>query len=140
MKRYVVGFMFDGELKRVLLINRPIKNGFSSGYNGLGGRIEKGETPKEAMCREFLEEASKYYDDWLQVGRMSGKDWECFIFFGCTTWWPCYRVIDEGQLGWHSLDNLPENTQDFTNIPWLIAMVKDPNVVEGKVTIEVEYK
>lgn len=140
MKRYVVGFMFDDALTQVLLINRPKGNHFSAGYNGLGGKIEEGETPKEAMQREFLEEAAKDFPHWFQVGRMSGDGWECFIFFGVDAYWPCYRIIEEGQLGWHSLDNIPVNFKDFTNIPWLVAMVKDPNVLEGRVTIEVEYK
>ena len=33
------------------------KRGFGSGkYNGIGGKIEKGETPDEAMIRETKEE------------------------------------------------------------------------------------
>ncbi len=57
MKRYVVGFMFDSKIENVVMIrkNRPI---WQAGlFNGIGGKIESGEKPVEAMVREFMEEA-----------------------------------------------------------------------------------
>ena len=56
MKRYVVGFMFDDEVQNVCMIikNRPE---WQCGLlNGIGGKIEDGESPLEAMVREFSEE------------------------------------------------------------------------------------
>lgn len=54
--RYVLGFMFDHEEKHVLLIwkNRPKWQ--AGKLNGIGGKIEAGETPLQAMEREFTEE------------------------------------------------------------------------------------
>lgn len=54
--RYVVGFMIGREDQRVVMIrkNRP---SWQAGFlNGPGGKIELGETPREAMAREFEEE------------------------------------------------------------------------------------
>jgi len=56
MKRYVIGFMFDQQMDKVVLIikNRPA---WQAGLlNGVGGHIEVGETPSVAMVREFEEE------------------------------------------------------------------------------------
>ena len=56
MKRYVIGFMFDNSMENVCLIqkNRP---GWQAGkLNGVGGHIEPGEFPIDAMVREFCEE------------------------------------------------------------------------------------
>jgi len=56
MKHYVVGFVFDEKMERVVLItkNRPA---WQAGLlNGVGGHIEVGETPFVAMAREFEEE------------------------------------------------------------------------------------
>ncbi len=57
MKRYVVGFMFDSKMESVVMVkkNRPA---WQAGlHNGIGGKIEDGETPVDAMVREFSEEA-----------------------------------------------------------------------------------
>jgi len=57
MKHYVIGFVFDQKMGKVVLIvkNRPA---WQAGLlNGVGGHIEVGETPIAAMVREFEEEA-----------------------------------------------------------------------------------
>lgn len=53
---YVVGFMFNSDRSRVLLIekNRPAWQ--AGKLNGVGGKLEDGEDPNFAMAREFREE------------------------------------------------------------------------------------
>lgn len=141
MKRYVVGFAFDRYSNQVLLINRIAKNGYTEGYNGLGGKIEDNENRLQAMIREFKEESGLVCKNWLEIGRMYGENWECFIFFSFIPWEQIQkRVTEEGVIEWHSLDNIPYNSQDFTNIPWIISMVKDPNIRNGNIYLEIEYK
>lgn len=59
-QRYVCGFAFYGDSAQesnVVLI-RKIKPEWQAGkLNGVGGKIEPGETPEQAMAREFSEEA-----------------------------------------------------------------------------------
>lgn len=54
--RYCLGLIFDPEFTRVLLIvkNRPCWQ--LNKLNGIGGKIETGESDLEAMNREFQEE------------------------------------------------------------------------------------
>lgn len=54
--QYVLGIMFSEDEERVLAIwkNRP--DWQAGKLNGIGGKIEDGETPIEAMRREFREE------------------------------------------------------------------------------------
>ena len=62
-KRYVLGFVMDEKKEKIVLVhnNRP---DFQAGkLNGLGGKIEEGETPEEAMKREILEESGLVIDD-----------------------------------------------------------------------------
>lgn len=62
-ERYVVGFAFD-EDERVALICKerpPWQKGL---FNGVGGKIEIGETPLQAMIREFDEETGVLVDNW----------------------------------------------------------------------------
>lgn len=61
---YVLGFMFNEDESKVLLImkNRPAWQ--AGKLNGVGGKIEAGETPIQAMEREFAEETgfvAKHY-------------------------------------------------------------------------------
>jgi 8-oxo-dGTP diphosphatase len=69
MKRYVVGFMFDEQMKNVLLIVKDHPEWQAGKLNGIGGHIETGETPVEAMVREFYEEAGVMteYAGWVHV-------------------------------------------------------------------------
>ena len=55
MKRYVLGFYFDGD--RVLLINKTKPEWQRGKLNGLGGTVESGEAPILGMVREFREES-----------------------------------------------------------------------------------
>lgn len=61
-KKYVLGFVMDKKKEKIVLIkkNRP---DFQSGkLNGLGGKIEDGETPVEAIKREIMEESGIVID------------------------------------------------------------------------------
>jgi|LGOV01.1.fsa_nt_gb 8-oxo-dGTP diphosphatase len=55
MKNYCIGFIFDSSLENMLMLKR-LKKPFRGKLNGVGGKIEKGETRDQAMLREFLEE------------------------------------------------------------------------------------
>jgi 8-oxo-dGTP diphosphatase len=60
---YCAGFLFD-DSGRVALVrkNRPAWQ--AGRLNGVGGHVEKGETPAEAMRREFWEEAGLDLEGW----------------------------------------------------------------------------
>lgn len=54
-RHYVCGFAFT-EDGRVLLIRKARPDWQAGLLNGIGGKVEKGETPTGAMMREFEEE------------------------------------------------------------------------------------
>lgn len=71
---YVVGFMFNEANDRILLIfkNRPVW--MAGKLNGIGGKIEPGETAHEAMEREFREEtgfvsSNGQKPEWIHIGK-----------------------------------------------------------------------
>lgn len=55
-KRYVVGFAFNEDVSKVLLRLKNKPPWQRGRYNGVGGKIEAGETPMQAMDREWSEE------------------------------------------------------------------------------------
>ncbi|MGA3114829.1 MAG: NUDIX domain-containing protein [Syntrophobacteraceae bacterium] len=83
MKRYVVGFAFTPERKYVLLVEKTHPAWQAGKWNGIGGHIEEGETPLQAMNREAAEETFCAEDfAWKHFATLCGSDFECFIFAG----------------------------------------------------------
>lgn len=83
---YVVGFAFSGHLDCVAMITKTKPEWQNGLLNGIGGKIEDGETPLQAMIREWDEECEILVDkDWKQfavvAGRAdNGKIWRVVFF------------------------------------------------------------
>lgn len=131
MKRYVCSFAFSADRSRVLLIrkNRPAWQ--AGKLNGVGGKIEAGETPVQAARREFAEETS------LDVAESSfqhlltlrgpddfgaGVPWEASFFRLFTEIEGAVSLTDE-KLEIHATTPLPENL--IPNLQWIIPMFLD---------------
>ena len=61
---YVAGFAFTSQNRKVTLIQKQRPKWQRGMYNGVGGRIQEGERPIEAMVREFEEEAGVKVFGW----------------------------------------------------------------------------
>ena len=80
MELYVLGFAFD-DLGRVALIRKARPAWQAGKLNGVGGRIENGETVLDAMVRKFREETGVLVPDWDSAGSMhSAEDWLVIVF------------------------------------------------------------
>lgn len=118
--RYVVGFMFDQTETSVLLLwkNRPEWQ--QGRINGIGGRIEDNETPLEAMCREFREEAGIVHADWREFCILSDtRDWSIHFFFATGSIGDAEQCTDELPMIL-PVDDLPDSV--IPNLRWLIPM------------------
>jgi len=83
-KFYVIGIAMDDK-KNILLINKNRPDWQKGLWNGIGGKIEEGETRLEAMKREAYEEANLPLDmEWQEIGAKIGTDdngpYSCFVF------------------------------------------------------------
>lgn len=87
MIRYVVGFLFSNPEdqygdRRVALIRKAKPEWQKGRFNGIGGKIEEGESPAEAMAREFREETG--VDDsipWEEYASLQdGRGWVIYFF------------------------------------------------------------
>jgi len=130
MKRYVLGFMFDFGHVALIRKNRPAWQ--AGKFNGIGGHIEPGEEPVEAMEREFREETGVDTAGlWTACGSIKREyDFEVFIFKGI-----CSDLRDLGLrtmtdelvvYEWISKINIG-NTFIIPNLAWIIPLLLDDN-------------
>jgi 8-oxo-dGTP diphosphatase len=123
-KEYVAGFLFSSDLIRVALIRKNKPDWQAGKLNAIGGKIELGETPEEAMIREFKEETDLYIERWSKFCVLSDKrGWNVHFFYKTMPSSILYSarnmtdeeilvVITNGLKAWDRMENLD----------WLIPM------------------
>ena len=140
MRKYVLGFIFNEDLSKVLLINKLRPEWQAGKNNGIGGKIEDGETPYEAMIRETKEESNidTEYWGWLHVGNMSGIDWEVIIY---TTKYDGdeydAKTLTDEQIEWFDVNDLP--SEALYNLGWLVPLSLDKLKSRSLVSIDIKY-
>ena len=56
-KHYSLCLLFNKDMSKMLLIQKAQGKLFAGMFNGLGGKLEEGETAKESVIREVFEES-----------------------------------------------------------------------------------
>jgi 8-oxo-dGTP diphosphatase len=124
MKTYVVGFMFDERGESVALIRKLSPEWQKGKLNGIGGKIEPGETPRQAMVREFREETGCQTFDhkWCQFAFVQGNDgneYELTVFAAYGDLTKLRSVTDEQVV----VETLPVlKGKIIPSILWMIPM------------------
>jgi 8-oxo-dGTP diphosphatase len=124
--QYVVGFLFkitkdffflDHYEVALLEKNRPEWQ--KGKFNGIGGHIENGETPLQAMKREFNEEAGVLLDSWEQYCTIYYTD-AIIHFFRCFDGDGEINTKTDEKVFWQPLEELGNNV--IPNLHWLIPL------------------
>lgn len=79
LTKYCLGFLFDDK-QNVALILKQRPQWQKDRLNGIGGKVEEGETALEAMRREFREEAGVDVSSWEHFATLEGQAWHVFVF------------------------------------------------------------
>lgn len=127
-QRYVLGFAFD-LMGRVAMIKKARPEWQAGLFNGIGGKIEPGETSKEAMSREFLEETGVLIDadGWYYQGLMAGRDWSVEVYTVTSNKVSQCRTIESEEV--HLLPIETAHIGGIENIRALIALCRIPAAV-----------
>lgn len=124
---YVLGFAFDVDTDRVCLIGKKRPAWQAGKLNGIGGRIEPGELPRDAMVREFEEEAGMYVpaDQWREYAVMRGSGFCVHVFAARGVYIDLCTTQTDEQIYKVSERLLPWDFVSVSNLRWLIAMAHD---------------
>jgi 8-oxo-dGTP diphosphatase len=133
MKRYVVGFLFSPNGKRLVLIMKRRPAWQKDLLNGPGGHIEDGETPEEAMEREFREEAKLSINSWEKVVILRGSNFEVHFFRAFDRMWHAVGNGTDEEVRVVGSARLPDNV--IPNLKWIVPMcldtcIKVPVIIE----------
>ena len=112
------------------------KRGFAKDkYNGVGGKIEYGETPEEAMIRESQEEIAITPIDYEKVGTIEydeyykGKREGILVHvFISTKWNGEPKESEEMSPKWFNINNLPYEEMIGDDPYWLPIVLKGKKV------------
>jgi 8-oxo-dGTP diphosphatase len=87
--------------------------------NGIGGGIEPGELPFDAMRREFREEAGLDIDSWKHYCTITDdKTWKVYFFYAFSKMEP--KTMTDEEVVWYDYQYLPSDV--LPNLHWLIPM------------------
>lgn len=124
MIEYCLGFAFNTTLDQVILIKKEQPKWQKGLLNGVGGKVEKGETPLKAMRREFREETGVDFEGWLEFGVLRGLDFRVFLYTIAIS--PNYfneaKTVSNEIVVRQNTDNLMGT---ISNLSWLVPMAKD---------------
>jgi len=139
-KKYVLGFLFNEKFDEVCLIrkNRPEwQKGF---LNGIGGKVESGETYHDSMCREFFEETGVILYDWKEIGIMEGEEWIVRVFTHHSFTIDSVETKTDEEIVTVKISDLNSmRDQLISNIPWLIHMCIDFHLQNSFKKFKINY-
>lgn len=110
MEAYVVGFITDN--KRVLLMSKNRPKWQEGLFNGIGGKVEKNESPLDAMIREAKEESGLDIQEWNFLEEVAFKNGVKLYIYSAhisNIEIEKYESLTDEKLTLHNKDALPDN-------------------------------
>lgn len=120
---FVAGFCFD-PAGRVLLVRKRRPAWQAGRLNGVGGKVESGETPAAAMRREFAEEAGLDLPGWDRFAAVSFSHGrvEFFRLFVTAEMFAAAHACTDEPLEAHRWVDLVASAEVIPNLSWLLPL------------------
>jgi len=119
--QYVAGFL---KTPSGVVFVRKKKPVWQKGkLNGVGGKVEDGEHPEDAMKREWKEETGHDFSDWNLFCELNGADFSVYFYKGQLA--EDISLPDENDSGEPLYYIKVEDVQNhprISNIDWLLAL------------------
>lgn len=132
----VVGFAFSDDLRVVLLIRKRRPASQAGKLNGVGGKLEPGESFMDAMVREFREESGidTCPADWTHFASLDAPRWGIAFFKAIIPLDTLERAaaappLTHESLELHSLVGLREQ-DTMRNLRWMVPFCLDTSPYE----------
>jgi 8-oxo-dGTP diphosphatase len=125
MKKFTVGFVFDQNLKNVLLMHKDRPDWQAGKVNGIGGKFDVGEESLDCMMREAKEESDldTDKDKWVFLGNMYTDMVHLDVYAYVHDDLSRAKTMTSEEVEIFSVANLPSNM--LSNLRWLIPMAVD---------------
>lgn len=132
MTEYVAGFMID-LLGRVALVEKNRPEWQKGRMNGIGGHIEEGEAPWDAMVREFWEETGCRTEQlrWKNFVTLSGEDFKVYFFVYHINRLPTLLTTTDEKIVTPAIEELTV-FNCIPNLTWLIPMARSMEYDKAK--------
>ncbi len=146
MKDAILCFLIDNSSPDLRVLLGWKKRGFGRGkYVGMGGKIEDGETLKQATTREIKEEINVFVDedDLSYAGRLLFKfphkpSWDHDVHvFVTEKWIGDPHESDEIQPGWFSSTNIPYGRM-WDDAQYWLPQILSGQVIEAHFTFQAD--
>lgn len=122
------------------------KRGFGAGkWNGVGGKLEAGETLEEALVRECIEEVGVRPTDWTAVAELdfvqdaeTSDPWHMFVYaYIADAWDGDPSESEEMRPKWFHLEDIPYGDMWDDDEFWL-PYVLDGKKIVGEFTFDID--
>jgi len=141
MIEYSCGFLFfrkfiDGVLEDHVLLILKNKPEWQAGlYNGIGGKVESGETALAAQVREFFEEAGVITKHWQEFASIVNQDvdFKVTFFFSHFEGIPDFQSKTTEEVKAFPLSQLPPNL--ISSLRYLIPLALDKDVLNSMIVV-----
>jgi 8-oxo-dGTP diphosphatase len=120
---YVAGFCFSECGKQVALIRKLNPEWQRGLLNGIGGKVEPGESPHAAMRREFEEETGARVEGWRLFCTATTEEDRLHFFTACGDLTALYSAETE-EVVTVAVNDIP-TLETIPNLRWLVLLALD---------------
>lgn len=131
MNTYVLGFCFSYDCSQVALIRKTKPTWQKGKLNGVGGSVEKGETFRQAMHREWKEEAGIPIaeEEWKLIVEQRGSDYVLAVFsYRLHVMEPQPFLTADEQVAWYMTHAIHSRPDVIPNVRWMVPLCLDEDV------------